>query len=166
MSTILGGLEPEITAIAPIAGGGGLGNIGSRSMQGGVREAVILRIMAPVFTGTLLEDDGGLKLETIVPDFELHKDTPLGDCAGRQKRRHGGRDQLDNEERGCGYVSEEGTMRTGVASDIANLANIGDFTQAVRASIDGQADLEEEYTCEAACELMKTCTPRTPAAVR
>ena len=56
MATILGGLDPAVDAVAPIAGGGGLGNIGSRSMQGGVREAVILRVMAPIFTGTLEED--------------------------------------------------------------------------------------------------------------
>jgi fermentation-respiration switch protein FrsA (DUF1100 family) len=48
MSAFLAGLEPAVTAAAPVAGGGGLGDVGIRSIQGGVKEAVILRMMGPI----------------------------------------------------------------------------------------------------------------------
>ncbi len=48
MSGVLGGTHPSIHAVAPVAGGGGLGDVGVRSTQGGVKEAVILRIMGPL----------------------------------------------------------------------------------------------------------------------
>ena len=48
LSAFLSGLEPAVVAAAPISGGGGLGDVGVRSTQGGVREAVILRTMGPL----------------------------------------------------------------------------------------------------------------------
>ena len=48
MAAFLLSLEPAITAAAPSAGGGGLGDVGIRSRQGGVKEAVILRMMGPI----------------------------------------------------------------------------------------------------------------------
>lgn len=48
MAAFLAGLEPAVTAAAPVAGGGGLGDVGIRSRQGGVKEAVILRMMGPI----------------------------------------------------------------------------------------------------------------------
>jgi hypothetical protein len=49
MSAFLLSLEPAIVAAAPSAGSGGLGDVGIRSSQGGVKEAVILRMMGPIF---------------------------------------------------------------------------------------------------------------------
>jgi len=49
MSGFLAGLEPAITTSVPVSGGGGLGDVGIRSTQGGVKEAVILRMMGPLF---------------------------------------------------------------------------------------------------------------------
>jgi hypothetical protein len=48
MAGVLGGTHPSITAVAPVSGGGGLGDVGVRSTQGGVKEAVILRMMGPL----------------------------------------------------------------------------------------------------------------------
>lgn len=48
MSGVLGGTHPSIRAVAPVSGGGGLGDVGIRSTQGGVKEAVILRMMGPI----------------------------------------------------------------------------------------------------------------------
>lgn len=48
MSGVLGGTHPSIRAVAPVAGGGGLADVGIRSTQGGVKEAVILRMMGPL----------------------------------------------------------------------------------------------------------------------
>jgi hypothetical protein len=52
MAAFLLSLEPAITAAAPSAGGGGLGDVGIRSRQGGVKEAVILRMMGPILYTT------------------------------------------------------------------------------------------------------------------
>jgi len=48
LSGVHGGVDPNITAAAPTAGGGALTDIGIRSFQGGVVEAVTLRWMAPI----------------------------------------------------------------------------------------------------------------------
>ncbi len=45
------GAEPAVVAAAPTAGAGGLIDVGVRSMQGGVREAVILRTLGPLVVG-------------------------------------------------------------------------------------------------------------------
>ncbi len=48
LSMILGGAEPAVRAVAPVSGGGGLTDVALRSRQGGVREAVFLRMMGPI----------------------------------------------------------------------------------------------------------------------
>jgi hypothetical protein len=66
MAAVMGGLEPELDAVVPIAGGGGLIDVGVRSIQGGVKEAVTLRVMGPLYVGNKGED-GRLRIDTIVP---------------------------------------------------------------------------------------------------
>jgi len=48
LSSLAGAVDPYITATAPMAGGGALTDVGIRSFQGGVVEAVDLRIMGPL----------------------------------------------------------------------------------------------------------------------
>jgi hypothetical protein len=48
VSSIHGGVDPMITAAAPTAGGGALTDVGLRSFQGGVVEAVTLRAIGPL----------------------------------------------------------------------------------------------------------------------
>jgi hypothetical protein len=48
LSGIHGAIDPYVTAAAPGSGGGGLTDIGIRSFQGGVIEAVLLRIWGPL----------------------------------------------------------------------------------------------------------------------
>jgi hypothetical protein len=48
LSMILGSADASVRAAAPVSGGGGLTDVGIRSTQGGVKEAVILRIMGPL----------------------------------------------------------------------------------------------------------------------
>jgi hypothetical protein len=48
LSMILGSADPNVRAAAPVSGGGGLTDVGIRSTQGGVKEAVILRVMGPL----------------------------------------------------------------------------------------------------------------------
>ncbi len=50
-SAVLGPLEPAIIATAPTAGGGGMSDVGLRTMLGNVRTAVMLRVMGPLVVG-------------------------------------------------------------------------------------------------------------------
>ncbi len=47
VSGLLPAIEPAISAAVPVSGGAGLGDIGIRSIQGGVVEAVFLEVMGP-----------------------------------------------------------------------------------------------------------------------
>jgi len=63
MATTLGAVEPELDAIVPIAGGGRLADVGARSMQGGVPDAVMMRVIGPTFQ-VELADDGSANVFT------------------------------------------------------------------------------------------------------
>jgi hypothetical protein len=76
MSTTLGALEPEVSGIIPIAGGGRLTDVGNRSLQGGVPDAVIMRIMGPTFLTTLY-DDGSAKFHTQATQLNDLTDVPI-----------------------------------------------------------------------------------------
>lgn len=56
MSTTLGAVEPELDAIVPIAGGARLADVGARSLQGGVPDAVMMRVIGPTFQITVADD--------------------------------------------------------------------------------------------------------------
>jgi hypothetical protein len=122
MSIVTAAVEPGIKATAPIAGGGGFTDIGNRSKQGGVREALTLRVMGPLFVGTQAKDDPEMTLETIVTDVNDDRTLPLGTV---EKMREGDTmlaENLTNGERACGRVwkDEDGTLRVraGVESDV------------------------------------------------
>lgn len=77
-SAVLVAVDPAVRAAAPTAGGAGLGDIGIRSTQGGVPEAVVLPIIGPIVLGRPLEQynaetdsfewSGSTQLEWLVPD--------------------------------------------------------------------------------------------------
>jgi hypothetical protein len=117
MSALLAAIEPELAVAVPIAGGGGMTDIGVRSLQGGVREAVILRVMGPLWVGTLDAATGKMLVETVVPD--------LNDDALRAVANVTGVEPGDTlvawnrvtGEQKCGYVTPEGKVRAAVAAD-------------------------------------------------
>lgn len=117
MSAMMSGLEPQIDVAVPVSGGAGLPDIGVRSIQGGVREAVNLRMLGPLFTTTRnsagaleawqvlpnLNDLGRVKLGPV--DVELHE----GDTAVLTNVTTG--------ENRCARVGPNGLMRAAVSSD-------------------------------------------------
>lgn len=119
MAIVMASLEPLIDVAVPISGGGGLGDIGIRSFQGGVREAVILRAMGPLYVGTLGED-GQFLIETIVPDLNKTRTLPIGAYEGVKAGDTFVVENLENGERGCGYITAQGTVRASVASDVGD----------------------------------------------
>ena len=124
MSLVVGGLEPAIDVSVPIAGGGGLSDIGVRSQQGGVREAVILRTMAPVYTGDIDQSTGDFRISTIIPDLADDKEFLLGTTRNVKAGDTMVVENLVNGERDCGYVSADGTVRAAVASDLGDRTRI------------------------------------------
>jgi hypothetical protein len=116
VSAVVGSLEPEITAIVPISGGGGLGDVSLRSDLSNVREPVILRIMGPLFIGTTEAGTGKMLIETLVPDpsktgyaITTVEGVGTGDTMIVEN--------LVSGELGCGYVSEQGNVRASLATD-------------------------------------------------
>ncbi|HUT54486.1 MAG TPA: hypothetical protein VM658_13940 [bacterium] len=66
LSGILAGIEPAITSAAPVSGGAGLIDIAARSTQGGVVEAVFLRLFGPILLG--VPSAGQVKLQWMIPN--------------------------------------------------------------------------------------------------
>ncbi|MBK7862847.1 MAG: hypothetical protein IPJ65_30415 [Archangiaceae bacterium] len=50
VTSMMGGLEPYLETALPVSGGGGLADVGIRSIQGGVKEAVNWRMFGPMLS--------------------------------------------------------------------------------------------------------------------
>ncbi len=118
MSSLLGAVEPHIVAVAPISGGGGISDLGIRSVQGGVRQAFILSSMGPLYTATLDAATGKTLIEAIVADLNDDVTEPIGEVDGLSPGDTIVGVNLANNERACGYISTEGLSRIGLPSDL------------------------------------------------
>ncbi len=72
VAALLGATEPGISAAAPVSGGGGLADVGIRSIQGGVVQAVFLPILGPLVIGNP-NPNGGVDLQMLVLDVNSEK---------------------------------------------------------------------------------------------
>lgn len=116
ISAIVAGIEPAISSAAPVAGGAGLVDIGIRSTQGGVAEAVIMPILGPFITG---EPKGyeGVELKFLLNDvnddtrrvFFLSKEILPGDIVVAHNLR--------NNEKGMAIVPASVKFRLSVPAD-------------------------------------------------
>ena len=103
MSTILGGVEPAVDAIVPIAGGGRLTDVGIRSKQGGVPEAVLLRTMGPMYMVTI-QPDGVAELAVHATFGNGLEKLTFGTVGGVLPGDTVVAADLDNGEVACAYV--------------------------------------------------------------
>ena len=145
---VLSGSEPGLNAVSPNAGGAGLGDIGSRSVQAGVPQAVILPILGPFVSGCMPADDNQHALPVGEPteqDCHSGKGSFEGPYTGGQLRlafilndrakvqyrefaqvegvEVGDRlvlRNLNNGEEAVGRVDERGFFRMSVPSDALN----------------------------------------------
>lgn len=142
MAAVVGGVEPEVTTNVPIAAGGGLGDASARSIQGGVREAIILRVLNPLYLGA--GDGSDFAFSTVVTDVNDDTKVVLNRVAGVQVGDFITVDNKRNGVRGCGWVrtAPDGMLifRTAVES------NVGDPTH-IRVWA-GDAMLLGSRTCE------------------
>lgn len=118
MSMLVGSLEPEMDVVTPIAGGGGFGDMGIRTTQGGAVEGFILHAMAPFFTGTLDPNTGKMKLEAVALYLNDDRTVTFATVDGVQPWDTMVVENTSNGERGCGYVNAAGQVRAHVASDL------------------------------------------------
>lgn len=116
-SAMVGGLEPAVEAIIPIAGGAGLTEVGARSIQGGVVEAVTLRMMGPLML-TLRNAENKLELWQYLPN--LHKLAKLKIGPVNVETKEGDTVVLHNLKTGdhrCARVQADGLVRVAISSD-------------------------------------------------
>ncbi len=115
LASYVGGLEPQVETVIPIIGGGGLADIGVRSSLSGVRDAMVMRMMAPL---VLLRD--GVVSEA-VPDLVEYKELKVATLALTPKP--GSLAVLTNVDTGewrCARVQPNGHLRVAVPSDKGN----------------------------------------------
>lgn len=120
MAMVGGGVEPAITAIAPVSGGGGYADLGPRSTQSGVPEAFILRAMGPIFTGTTDPETGEMLVETIVADLNDDATYAIASVSGVKPWDTMLVENLRNGTRRCAFVEPSGVVRA------SSETNVGD----------------------------------------
>ena len=121
MSMLMGTIEPQIQAIAPIVGAGGLGLVSRRSLNQSVRNAILARAMGPFYLVTADEEGEGGMLEALLPD--LTKQPKRVFLATLDKVKPGDTivaSNLKTGERRCGIVNEQGLGRAPLPSDIGD----------------------------------------------
>ena len=77
-SSILGAMEPAVIAITPGCGGGGLADVGMRTMLSNVRDATVLRVMGPLVVGEA-QGAGVMRVSLLVPISNESRKLPLGE---------------------------------------------------------------------------------------
>ena len=122
MAAVVGGSEPQLTAILPVAGGGGLIDVGIRSIQGGVKEAVTLRLMGPLYVGFADSGASELAIKTIVPSLNSTAEIEVARLTKDQVAKLAVGDtllarNLDNGEYDCSYVRADTTCVANCKAD-------------------------------------------------
>jgi hypothetical protein len=120
MSMVMGTVEPQLKAIAPVVGAGGLGLVSRRSINQSVRNAILARAMGPFYLLTRQEDGSG-RLEALLPD--LVKSPKRVFLATLPQVEPGdtlmARNLTTGEQR-CGVLNAEGRGRAPLPSDIGD----------------------------------------------
>ncbi len=112
IASVAAGLEPKVETAVSIIAGGVLGEIGTRSSLGGVRNAMVLRMMGPL----ILAHDGGL-FQTF-PDLVDEKTQKIADLPALTPGTIAVLENLDSEEHRCARVQPNGHLRIAVSSDV------------------------------------------------
>ena len=123
MSAMLGGFEPQASAVIPVCAGGGLTDVGVRSLQGGVREAVMLRVMGPLYIG--YPENGAITVKAVVPHLNGTGREPVATMAAMAPGDTVLAENLSNGEYDCAVIRQGGSFRVGLASDVLRLDREG-----------------------------------------
>jgi hypothetical protein len=117
VSEMLAATEPKLSAAAPVAGGGGLSDVGLRSLEGGIREASILRAMGLFVLGNQDPETGDFVLSMNLPDLNLEPVIPVAEMEPPRPGDAIVVENLSTGERFTAGAIEGGTFRVAVACD-------------------------------------------------
>lgn len=117
MSMVMGAVEPELDAVAPMAGGGGVTDLGIRTTQGGAVEGFMLRNLGPLYVGDRDPATGKMTISTIILDLNDDKKVAMAEVEDVQLGDTMVVENLDSGEKGCGIVLADGGVRAAVACD-------------------------------------------------
>jgi hypothetical protein len=154
MSALMGGLDPAIRAIAPTSGGGGLGDIAVRGQPGGTRNAVVLRIHAPLVvtapvSESMVEDDrtrcaaGQVSLRFMMPDVNDETRMEFA-CLEASETTDGTVMVVENHDNGearCAAFHDGGRVRIPVPADFRDPLTVSLWAAGEVGSTDGCAPL-------------------------
>lgn len=107
---------PEVDAWAPVVPGGGLVDVAARTEIGGAVEAMVGRLISPIFIGTPT-GDGGLTISQLVVSVTDMVQLPVATLPSFPA---GGRVVLENLDNGDvreGWIPEDGTFRLPISAD-------------------------------------------------
>lgn len=107
---------PDVDAWAPVVPGGGLIDVAARTEIGGAVEAMVGRLISPIFIGTPT-GDGGLSVSQLVVSVTDMATLPVATLASFPA---GGRVVLENLDNGVvreGFIPEDGTFRLHIPAD-------------------------------------------------
>ncbi len=121
LSSFVAGMEPKIDTTVAIISGGVLGEIGVRSSLGGVRVAMILRMMGPL----MLVHDGALF--QAFPDLVEYKEQKVAAIPALTPGKIAVLENLDSGEHRCARVQANGLLRVAVSSDTGNRLRLSLF---------------------------------------
>ncbi|MBI5478844.1 MAG: hypothetical protein HY906_08315 [Deltaproteobacteria bacterium] len=116
LSSLMGGIEPDIDAIAPVLPGGYLSEIGTRSDLGQVRNPLVLRMMGPLFL--VRNNAGAAVVSQMVPNLTKTAEPELATLPA--PLRPGSLAVLRNlktQEWRCARAQANGHLRVAVPSD-------------------------------------------------
>ncbi len=120
LTGIIAGTEPALMGAAPTAGVAGLFDVAVRSKQGGVKEAVWLPLMGPLFYGATAPGGGKTQIFTIVSDFNKDAKLLLGEMDLLSEGDEVVVENLRSGKSGRVLVAADGTFRTQVGADAIN----------------------------------------------
>lgn len=123
MSSMLAGMEPKIETAVSIIAGGVLSEVGTRSSLGGVRDAMILRMMGPL----MLVRDGVLYQG--FPDLVNYKEVKVGPIGALTPGKIAVLENLTSGEHRCARVQAKGRLRVAVSSDKGDKLRLSIFDE-------------------------------------
>ncbi len=117
LSSLMGGIEPDIDAIAPVLPGGYLSEIGTRSDLGQVQNPLVLRMMGPLLL-VHPNEQGAPALFQMVPDVVKKTEREIAELpAALTPGTVALVRNLKTQEWRCGRVQPNGHLRLSVSSD-------------------------------------------------
>lgn len=172
---VLAGIEPTIRAGATNAGGGGLGDVATRTSIRNVRVGVFLSMFGPLLSGTAPTNEAGeisgpMNLEWVLPsgisDETLHFATLEGIENGDQivlrNPKREARGFIPEDERKASVHVRQGRFRVGIASDAdgatARRAKLG-FDSKMSVQNDLMGCRAGGYCAGTTCESWQYCAP-------